>query len=144
MFLPFMEAKSFGVSIDCGDSGDGIEDDGDVVSYHVQGEYFAVFGAKSGDVGFLTEEEGDCYAQVGNPTFFKRRFRLFSVDDKNMVEVCKDDTYAKGIKVLSGCWPTKRRRRQRGNRRHSKRKSGKKESSIDELKTNAVGETLVI
>ena len=62
MFLPFMKAKSFGISIDGGDSRDGIENDGDMVSYHVQGEYFAVFCTESGDVGFLAEEEGDCYA----------------------------------------------------------------------------------
>lgn len=111
MFFPFVETEGFGIAVDGGDTGDGIEDDGDVVSYHVQGEYFAVFGAKGSDVGFLTEEKGDCYAQVGNPTFFKRWFRWFTADDKDMVEVCKDDTCAESVKVFGGSRPTKRRRK---------------------------------
>ena len=73
MFFPFVETESFRVFVHGGDALDRVEDDGDTVSAHVKSEDFAVFGAQTGDVGFLAEEEGDCDTEVGSPSFFKRR-----------------------------------------------------------------------
>jgi len=98
MFLPLTERKNLGLAVDSGNSRDGIQHDGDAVAHHVQGEYFAVGGAEGVDVGFLTEEEGDCDAYVRNEAFDKGWFRGFRADEENMVEISEGKQRAEGKK----------------------------------------------
>ena len=102
-----MKGEGFGVFVDGGDTADGVEDYGDSIATHVEGEDFAVFGSEVGDVGFLSQKEGDCDAEVRCPSFFKGWFLWKGLYCQNMVDCKADKEECQGDEEFLGGGPSR-------------------------------------